>query len=253
MDKVEEKYTLGRDYEAGRMAFEEKRYDDAVKLLEKVVGSAGEGEGGGGGGGGGGYADALNMLGLCYYQLGRRERAVDAFKKALSINPTYTEAAMNLAVLYNEMGMLDRARIVYARAKEGGKESRSYLDPYVKGKLANMHAALGSIYKELGLNTEAASEYKKALSLRPEFFDIKTRLGVIYRDMQKYTDSVKELDGALRLKPDYTAARVQLGLTYYTMGKHIHARAEWQRVLDKNPEEKMAKMYMQFLIEAVKG
>src|SRR3990172_4204778 len=148
MYEGKEAYTLGRDYELGRKAFEEKRYDTALAHLENLVKE------------GAGYADAFNMLGLIYYNRGRSGEAVEAFKKALVTNPAYTEAAMNLAVIYNEMGKLDSARLVYARAKEGGKEARSYLDPYVKGKLANMHAALGSIYKELGLNTEATSDYK---------------------------------------------------------------------------------------------
>ena len=57
-------------------------------------------------------------------------------------------------------------------AKESaGAGKGSYLDPYVKARLANMHAELGNIYKDLGLYKEAADEYRSGLNMRPEFED----------------------------------------------------------------------------------
>lgn len=223
-------------YELGKKAFAEKKYASAMRHLEKVVAQRPA------------FADVFNMLGLIYYYNARRDEALSSFKKALEINPAYTEASLNLAVVYNEIGDFDRAREAYAGARETKKDAYSYLDPYVKGKLANMHAEMGTIYRDLGLYREAAEEYKKALKLRPEFADIKTYLGVAYRGMRDYANAVRELEEAVRLNEAYLASRIQLGLTYYTMGEQARAKAEWEKVLAKNPDDKMAKMYMSLVM-----
>lgn len=224
------------NYDAGKKAFEERKYDASLQYLEKVAVEKNN------------FADVFNMLGIIYYQGSRFEEAISSFKRALEINPDYTEAYLSLAVVYNELGQFEKSSEVYANAKQTRKEAKSYLDPYVMGKLANMHAELGEIYKELGLYNEAVYEFKKALSMRPEFVDIKTSLGAVYRDMKEYNLSVKELEDAVRLNPDFPSTRTQLGLTYYTMGLHEKAKTEWLKILRQNPGDKMAQMYMNLLL-----
>lgn len=223
-------------YDAGKRAFEEEKYDSALYYLEKVADEKGA------------FADVYNMLGLIYHYKGLNGDAVSSFMRAIELNPNYTEAYLNLSVVYNETGEFSKAEAAYQRAKESRKDSATYLDPYVKGRLANMHSSLGTIYKDLGFYAEAADEYRKALALRPEFIDIKTKLGAVYRDMKDFNNSLKELNEAVALNENYTHPRVQLGLTFYTMGDTERAKAEWLKALEKNPEDKMANMYLTLLL-----
>lgn len=220
------------NYELGKKAFDEKKYEAALIFLEKVRAEKPD------------YADVFNMLGLIYFLKGKHRDAVELFKKALGINPAYTEASLNLSVVYNELGEFDNAVHVYDMAKVTKKDGRHYADPYVRGKLANMHAAIASIYKDIGFLAEAADEYKKAIALRPEFMDLRTKLGMVYRELGEHLSSLKELSEAVKTNENYLPARVQLGLTYYTMGKPELARIEWEKVIAKKPDEKMAKMYL---------
>ncbi|MBI5492115.1 MAG: tetratricopeptide repeat protein [Deltaproteobacteria bacterium] len=224
------------NYDLGKKAFEEKKYGNALQYLEKVAAERNN------------FADVFNMLGLIYYNNSRFEDAINSFRRAIELNPNYTEASLNLSVVYNELGQFDRSSEVYAMAKAAKREVSSYLDPYVKGKLANMHAGIGTIYKDLGYYGQAVDEYRKALALRPEFVDIKTCLGVVFRDMSEYGKAIKELEEAVRLNPDYPSPRIQLGLTYYAMGQHEKAKTEWLKVLRSHPEDKMAQMYMNLLL-----
>ncbi len=223
------------NYDCGRKAFEEKRYDLALLYLEKVSSEKNT------------YADVYNMLGLIYYNNGRLSDAADAFSTALEINPNYTEASLSLTVVYNDLGRFDKSKDAYMLARQSRKQSESYLDPYVKGRLANMHASLGMIYKDLGIYSQAVEECKKALDLRPDFIDIKTELGSAYRDMKDFESSIRELTEAVEINPAYPHPRVQLGLTYYTMGDNERARQEWTKVLEEHPEDSMASMYMTLL------
>lgn len=224
------------NYDLGKKFFDERKYDAALQYLEKVAAEKNQ------------FADVYNMLGFIYYSNSRFEDAIRAFRKAIEINPAYTEASLNLSVVYNELGQFERSSEVYAQAKEGRKDAKSYLDPYVRGKLANMHSGLGEIYKDLGFYQEAADEFRKALILCPEFVDIRTSLGVVCRDMRDFQGALKELEESLRENPDYTHARIQLGLTHYTMGQHEKAKTEWLKVLRANPEDRLAQMYMNLLL-----
>lgn len=223
-------------YEEAKKAFQARDYKAALGHLESVVAEKKD------------YADVYNMLGLIYYHSSRFEDGIRAFEKALEINPSYTEASLNLAVVYNELGRFENSQQAYAVARDTREGASTYLDPYVKGKLANMHAGLGTIYKDLGFYSQAADEYKKALSLRPEFVDIKTSLGVAYRDMRDFPSAVRELEDAINLKPEYNPPRVQLGLTYYVMGNNDRAKSEWLKVLKQDPEDRMARMYMNLIM-----
>lgn len=227
------KRNWSESYELGKKAFEEKNYTDAQMYLEEVLKEKDN------------FADVDNMLGFIHYTAGRHEAAIKYFEKALKINPNYTEVSLNLAVIYNEMGEFDKAQGVYAKAKEAdGSSAASYLDPFAKGKLANMHAEIGTIYHDLNLYKDAVDEYRKAIQLRPSFVDIKNKLGVVYRDMRDYSKAINELKEAITANPDYTPARINIGITYYAMGQIEKAKAEWLKVLHKNPNDKKAQMYM---------
>src|SRR3954471_5617690 len=73
-------------------------------------------------------ADVHHMLGVTYHQLGEFEAAQRAFARALEINPSYVEAALNLAIVCNDMGQYERARQVYGDAVARSK-SRAPRDP----------------------------------------------------------------------------------------------------------------------------
>src|SRR5262245_16849432 len=97
------------------------------------------------------YADVYNMLGVIHHDRGR-------FEEALSINPNYTEAALNLAVTYNDLGRYDEAKKIYKAALSRGEEAPGQLDPFVKGKIANLHAEVAQAYIDAGMPADALHE-----------------------------------------------------------------------------------------------
>ena len=102
--------------------------------------------------------------------------------QALRINPAYTEAALNLAVTSTISASTARRKAIYAR--RCGLEARpAQLDPFAKGKIANMHADMGAAYHAVGMYADAVREYQRALALCPTFVDIRTRLGTTLREM----------------------------------------------------------------------
>jgi tetratricopeptide (TPR) repeat protein len=193
------------------------------------------------------FPDVYNMLGVVYHAQGRFQEAEEAFEAALRLNPRYTEAALNLSVTYNDRGKYDLAREVYTRVIAASASQPNALDQFARGKLANMHADLGATYAGLAMYDEAVREYSKALDLCPTFVDLRVRLGSVYRDMGVHHAAIAELEHAKRIRPDYAPARIHLGVTLFSLDRKEAAIAEWQAVLDADPNNKSAQLYLRMV------
>jgi tetratricopeptide (TPR) repeat protein len=190
------------------------------------------------------YADVYDMLGVIYHQQGRLVDAETMFKEALRINPAYTEAALNLAVTLNDLGKYREAKDIYQTAMTASKNAPRHLDPFAKGKIANMHADVGAAYHAVGLYEDAVREYEHALALCPKFVDIRTKLGSTFREMGNIPAAVREFERVKLENPKFVAGRLHLGLSYYAQGRRAEAAEEWQEVLAIAPENKSAHMYL---------
>ncbi|MDO8445470.1 MAG: tetratricopeptide repeat protein [Deltaproteobacteria bacterium] len=193
------------------------------------------------------FADVYNKLGLIFCDNREYEQAVKYFEEALKINPKYTEVSLNLSVTYNELGKYGKAREVYAKAKETAEAEAKGIDPFVKGKLANLHFNTGEIYHEMGLLDEALSEYTRALDLRPELVDVRVKIGIAYRDKGFIDKAIHEFKEAKIINPSYAAAGINLGITYYSLSKFKLAEEEWLEVQKKHPGNKTVAMYLRLL------
>lgn len=229
-----DKETLRR-LEKGRDHYENREYDKAEAYLLKVV----EVEEG--------YADVMNMLGVISHDKGQVALAEEYFEKALRINPRYTEAALNLAVTYNEQGRYSQAKKIFTHVTRFRAGTPKEIEPYARGKLANMHADLGRAYSELQILDRAEEQYRRALELCPEFVDIRTKLGQTLRDAGSLDAACQEFEKAKVQKADYLPARISLGVTYFVLGDRELAKKEWQAVLDADPENKPAGMYVRMV------
>lgn len=194
-----------------------------------------------------GFADMQNMLGFIHHSAGRYVQAEESFEAALEANPGYTEAALNLAVTYNDLGKYQKAREVYAKAIANSRAQPRQLDPFARGKIANMHARTADAYVGVGLIDEATREYQKALALCPTFVDIRTKLASTLRDAGDKAGAIAEYESVKTQAPKYLPARINLGVTLYSLGRKDEARVEWEAVLAEDPANKSCRMYLDIL------
>jgi tetratricopeptide (TPR) repeat protein len=200
-----------------------------------------------------GFADVWSMLGVIWHGQGKLVEAQGAFEQAMALAPGYTEAALNLAVTYNDLGKYKEARDVYARVIQRTRAAPRSLDPFVKGKLANLHAEVAAAYTAHALYPEAVREYHHALELCPTFGDLRTRLALVLRDAGELGEAARELEIVKTTQPRYLPARIALGTTLYMLGRRDDAAREWQAVLAEDPENKAAHMYLRVTADAAVG
>ena len=228
-ERVKQLLVLGREHYAKR------EFEKAEQMLRMVLEEEDR------------YADVHDMLGVIAHSRGNFLVAERHFERALELNPAYTEAALNLAVTYNDRGKYEKAREVYSRIKVGPTGTAQGLDPFARGKIANMHADLATAYADAGLPREAIREYEKATSLCPHFADLQVKLGTLLREMNDLPAARVHYEAALQAKPNYVPARLQLGVTLLALGDPTAAEEHWRQVIVLEPENSQAKMYLRML------
>jgi tetratricopeptide (TPR) repeat protein len=219
----------------GREHYEKREFEQAEQMLRTVLEETDR------------FADVHDMLGVICHSRGNFVQAEHHFERALAINPSYTEAALNLAVTYNDRGKYEKAREVYSRIKVGKPETAQGLEAFARGKIANMHAALAQAYADAGLPAEAIHEYEKATALCPQFADLQTKLGTLLREQNDLLGAKARYEAALGARPNFVPARIQLGVTLLSLGNPSAAQEAWQAALAVEPENSQAKMYLRML------
>ncbi|MDP9034757.1 MAG: tetratricopeptide repeat protein [Myxococcota bacterium] len=225
----------------GREHYHKREFEKAEQLLRQVLEHDER------------VADVHDMLGIICHSRGNYAHAESHFERALAINPNYTEAALNLAVTYNDRGKYEAARQVYARLQGRPSGSAPGLDPFARGKLANMHAEVAQAYADSGLLRDAIVEYEKAVALCPQFADLRTRLGTLLTEVNELSRAREQYEAAIAARPSFVPARIQLGVTLLSMGDAASAREQWRRVLAAEPDNVRAKMYLRIMAAQVYG
>lgn len=215
----------------GREHYDKGEYDQAARLLRQVLQHTDR------------FPDVLDMLGVIAHSNGDLSEARAHFEKAVSLNPNYTEAQLNLMVTLNDLGEYERARQIYAGIRYRGGGGKD-LDPFAKGKIANMHAELSHAYQDVGMTLESISELEKAVSLCPSFADLRTRLGVLYRDAGDLKRAREHFEAAKVSNPRFLQSRILLGVLHLSAGDNDKAIAELESVLEHDPDNKGAQMYL---------
>jgi eukaryotic-like serine/threonine-protein kinase len=93
-------------------------------------------------------------------------------------------------------------------------------------------------YEHAGRPADAEAAYKKAIALRPDYWDGYNSLGLFYDNQGRYDDSVRELQHVIELTPDNAQAYSNLGATYVDSGdqkKFPLAEAALKKSIELSP------------------
>lgn len=230
----------GRELVAlGKERFQRGDHSAAASFLEQALAAGVD------------WPDVHHLLGLAYHNLGEYPLAQRSFERALELNPGYVEAALNLSIVCNDLGQYERAQQVYSaatlRAQAGRKEDRTgdlALEAWGKAKIANLHAAVAEAYASSRRPRDAASEYRRALGLCPQFADLRLKLAHCLADAGEREAALTELKRAVAEAPAFAPARVALGIALYTQGAREEAATHWEHVLRQDPGHRTAATYL---------
>jgi len=187
-----------------------------------------------------------------------REKAADAYRKAVKLRPNFPEAYLSLARVLSETGDLDEAAIAIASARK------------LRPVYPEATAVLARIYKDGGEEEKAIATFKKAVTegkgFQPEAL---TGLGLLFKERAEglggsgdfegekanYNESAKYFRSALKQlsgAPDALVIYQLLGLIYERLEKYDEAISVYEEFLRLFPNSSEATAVRSFIVQLKK-
>jgi Tfp pilus assembly protein PilF len=107
--------------------------------------------------------------------------------------------------------------------------------------------AVGDLYLEAGAPTQAAEEYRTALTMRPRFHDVRNKLAQALLQLGDLDAAGAELQTALAGNARFLAARLNLGLVHFRRGDYAAAAREWEICRELQPTNPQVRAYLAML------
>ena len=134
-------------------------------------------------------AMAYTLDGSIKYDEGKYEESIKLYKKAIEINPKFTDAYNGLAYSLFELKKYDEAEKIYTQALE--------IDP----DNAYTYNYWAYLKEEKGNTEEALAMYKKAVMLNPNNTEFTVDYGKILLKLKKYDEALEMFDKTIELEP----------------------------------------------------
>lgn len=222
-------------FQAAEKSFQANKYVQAEPLLNQLVLK--------------GYKKAFvfHMLGTIYYHNGKFNRAIRAFKRAIEIDPSLTDASIGLSIILNDLGRYKEGQKVFHEAQFVLGRKKKNHGPDLNEKLSEKHSELGDLYFKHDRVAEALEQFQRALSLsthKPELTMKIVECHIQEGDRQKTVHLLRTL---CRDFPKFVEGRLKLGKLYYDFHKVPDAILQWEQVLRVDPENTQAKEYLKLI------
>ena len=158
-----------------------------------------------------------NIQGAVLQELGQLDLSIDAYNKALAIEPNYADAYYNMGMALQRQGKLEKAIKAYNKTLA------------IKPDYAEAYNNVGVILQDQGKREEAIEAYIRALSINPDYAEAYNNIGnslkgIVFKksnpDLQKIISLL--LDQRTRVRPnDIASAAISLLRLEPKLQKHL--------------------------------
>ena len=188
--------------------------------------------------------EIYQMLATIYYDQGQFSRAIKTFKRALEIDPTYTDASVGLSIILNDLGKYDEGKRVFLDAQKLLDLKSGRNDPYIDEKIASKHEEIADLYFQYKKYSESLEQLLKAQKLSSRRSGIGLRIAECYVKLGLTDRAIKDLKNLISEFPGFLPARLKLGVIYYNSHMIAEASEEWETILIRDPHHPEAKRYL---------
>jgi putative PEP-CTERM system TPR-repeat lipoprotein len=167
---------------------------------------------------------AYNVLGSGYIELGQYDRGLEAFDRALQINPKLAKIQMQKGLALRHEGEHDEAEAAMQAAID------------IAPEVVSSRTILASLYLQDRKYGEALKVLQEGLSGQKSDALLHNRMADVLLKMNRITEAEEHLKMAVTADPHYSIARNNLALVYVLQGEEQKAVQELQAILNLTPD-----------------
>jgi tetratricopeptide (TPR) repeat protein len=164
-------------------------------------------------------------IGNAFFELGRYEKAIDAYRSALRFDPRLAKADFNLALTFARMKMLPEAEQVLKKLLADDPAN------------ASLMVTLAWAYHLAGKDAEALSQYDAALAIAPENADAWYNSALILWKLERRQEALERFQRLLAVAPDDSEGLFGAGSLLLSMDDPAAAEEYLGRCVQKKPED----------------
>ena len=178
------------------------------------------------------------LIGMVYADLGDYRLAISAFQRALEIEPQLGVSSVQIARIFQQKGIYDQA-------------IRHYTQALKTAPSAEVFGALGTIWLLQNEFDQAVNALQRALTFAPDSATLNQNLlaayhrwGVHYLKTGQFSEALKCFERGLKRFPFSEILLSDRAATHTSAGEYQKAVDIYQRVLQINPEDTVARIGM---------
>lgn len=147
-----------------------------------------------------------------YHAKGEYQKSIDAYKKALLIDPKNGDAYYYMAVDYENLG-------------DSPKQLESALGAikYNTKFVGEAFALVGDVHLKDGKKDEAIKAYQRALNVKPEMADVYVKLSNVYYSQDRLKDAIDIAGKGVKLFPENGYLYTNLSIYYSVQNRNFEA------------------------------
>jgi len=166
-------------------------------------------------------------------------RTAENIKKAIEQFKIATDRDPNYALAYTGLGDCYAVLTQYAGtpSSETVPQAKTYAERAIAldGQLAEPHATLGSVHRQLWEWVDAEKEYKRAIEIDPNYATTYHWYSLLLKEMGRNEEAEPLIKRARALDPMSSVIGINLAELYQSQHKHDEAIEILQRVLELDP------------------
>jgi tetratricopeptide (TPR) repeat protein len=234
---------------AAEQAYNERRYQDAIRLYTEASKNSSE------------QSAALLGRGMAHEMVNQTQKAVEDYKRAIDVDRKNYRAMENLAGIYERGGRyISEAITLYQHAlkldpRPEWKENlavwiamlETRLKPQTSSAVGCWH--LANRKAKAGDSQAAEALYTKAIKLNPAMFQAYFNRGLLRGSMGNQSGAVADFGATVRMSPTFRGGFVQKGLTHEQMGNRAQARHDLEQAVKVDPRDPEAFYHLARLLE----
>ena len=168
-------------------------------------------------------SDALHLLGVIAYQVGKHEISVNLITNAIEIDSQQVEAYNNLGIVFKEQGKLEKSVQAHHKAIE------------IQPDHAEAHYNLGDTYQKQGKLEESIQAYYKAIEIQPNYTEAYNNLGIALKEQGELELAIQAYHKAIEIQPNYVEVYNNLGIALKGQGELELAIQAYHKAIEIQP------------------